>query len=122
MDARPAARLSFPADAGHLLDPCLEPLIAQRLALIDSAPDIVNRRVIELGTEWRALGGLPLLVIPPQRDVQRMRRQSRIELFQPIGAVARPAIVRGVFRHGRTHGVQFNIPLTGEQVAFGVYQ
>lgn len=66
---RPAARLSLPPNARHLLDLRVKPLVTERLALIESEPNIVDGRTIKVRVEQRTIGGLPFFVVSPQRSI-----------------------------------------------------
>ncbi len=48
-----------------------------------------------------------------------MRRDELIILTQPIAAVAAPAVVRRPIDHARTHRVQFDLALAGQQILIG---
>jgi len=48
---RSASRFGFSPNTRYLLDLRVKPCVAQRLALIESEPDIVDRRVIEMRAE-----------------------------------------------------------------------
>ena len=74
LHARSATRLGFSPLSGHGLDPGIEARIAQRLILVERQTDVVDRLVVQLCPEQFTVCRLPFLVIPPQRQVERVRR------------------------------------------------
>ena len=81
---RSASRFDFSPNARHLFDLRVKPLVAQGLALLDSEPDIVNRRAVEMGAEQRTIGRLSLVIVPSERPIERMRRQSSVRLPESV--------------------------------------
>lgn len=68
---RPAARAGLAAHTPHLLDLCQEPLITQRLVLIQRKPDVVDRRLIQMASKQLAVGRLTRLVGCPMATPPR---------------------------------------------------
>lgn len=101
-------------------DGFLESLVAERLALRDRAADVGERLCVELAVEERAVGGLATDVVPPQGEIQRMRRDEPVRLAEGVAAVAGPAVLAGVGDHVGAHGVEFDVALAGEKIVLGL--
>ena len=67
---RPRAR--FAPHAGNLFDSGVKPRSAQRLILVQRQPDIVDRRLIQVRAEQRAIRRLPGFAAGTERKIQRM--------------------------------------------------
>ena len=119
--SRPPPRPGFSASR-RFLDLRQEAFVAEWLALVQREPDVVDRRSIQMRPEERAIGRLPIFVIRSQRQIQRMRRQSRFDFSESIGAIAGPAIVRQIIDHGGSHGVEFTVSLARQQIGLGLNQ
>src|SRR5450759_3386441 len=103
LEPRSAPRLGLAPCSGHLLYLRIETRSAHRLALVKRQSDIVKGGAIKLRAEQCPVGRLPLLVASPQRSIQRVRGHPAVRLAQSVRPVARPAIVRRVLDHRRTH-------------------
>jgi hypothetical protein len=119
---RPATWSRFASNPGHLLDAGQEALVAQRLALVEREPDVVDDLLVQVSAEQGSVGRLALPCGGAEGKVERVWREARVGLSKRIGAVARPAVVRRVVHHRRTHGVELDVALGGEQVGLRLYQ
>ena len=82
---RPTTRPGFAALARHALDAREKALVAQRLALVEGEADVVDRRRIELVAKQRAICRAPCGIGRAQRQIERMRREQRVGLAEPVG-------------------------------------
>ena len=69
-----------------------------------------------------AISFLPCRRRAPQRCVERVGRDERVGLPEPIGAVAGPAVVRRLLYHRRAHGIEFDVAHAFQQVGLGLDQ
>lgn len=53
-------------------------------------------------------------------QIQGMRREPCVGLSEPVGAVARPAILGGIGDHLRPNGGEFYVAVTSQQVGFSL--
>lgn len=53
---------------------------------------------------------------------ERMGRQISIVPAKGVVAIAGPAVVGGIIRHGGAHRIEFNVALAGQQIGLGLYQ
>ncbi len=83
--------------------------------------DVIDRLGIEFGSEQRPVGCPSFFVIGAELAVEEMRGEAFVRLSQPVGAVARPAVLRRVGHHPRPHRVELDVALARQQIAFGLH-
>lgn len=120
LNPRPAARLGLPSLPRHRLDLGVEARVAQRLVLIERQANVVDGFAVQLRPEKAAILSLPLLLVPPDHQIERVRREMRVGLAKRVVAVAGPAVVCRVIHHRGAHGIELDVALAAEQVGFGL--
>lgn len=122
LNPRPAARLGLPSLPGDGFDLGVEARVAQRLVLIERQPNVINGFAVQLRPEKTTIPGLPFLLVPPDRQIERVRREMRVGLAKRVVAVAAPAVVCRVIHHRGAHGIELDVALAAEQIGFGLDQ
>ena len=122
LNPRPAARFGLPSLPRHGLNLGVEARLDQRLVLIERQANVVDGFAIQLRPKKTAIPGQPLLLVPPDRQIERVLRQMRVGLTKRVVAVAGPTVVSGVIHHRGAHRIELDVALAAEQVGFGLDQ
>ena len=101
-----------------LLNLLFEAIVPQRSPGLNRGPDIMHLVWIQRASEQFPVGITPCFLILAERQIQGVRRQYCAGLPQPVGAVARPAVMRRVIHNRRAHRVQLDVALASEQIGF----
>jgi len=99
---------------------CGKPILPNRHAKLQRQPDISRRRRVQMRTKQRSVGLRALIGATPLGEIQRMRRQPRVGLANPVGTLARPAVLARIGHHPSANRFEFDGAVAGQQIRFGL--
>jgi len=87
-----------------------------RQAVLHRVPYLFVEAKAKRAFEQLAIGEGARFVMAGEPDVQRMPLHENVARYPGINAVARPCILRRIRCNPRTHRIQLDVPIAGEQI------
>jgi hypothetical protein len=79
-----------------------ESVIAQRVIIGKTFPDVMNVDLRDLNSKEFPIGALPIVLVRPQPDIQIVVPQQRIGFAPGMPAIRRPAVLLRRLHHACT--------------------